>query len=96
MNHLQQRLAERNMVIDTSKLYAIASGCNEDSAVIIQRLENHAGDNVNSYYDRKESNGDLVILIVRNRIPYTIMYRRSNQKNTPDAMRVKKIVDLTH
>lgn len=43
MNHLQQRLAERHIVIDTSKLYSIANGCNEDTAVIIQRLDCHAG-----------------------------------------------------
>jgi hypothetical protein len=92
MTHTEQRLAERGIHINQAELQRIAKQFNDDVAVIMSRGE-HKGDNVNEYRSRKESNGDLVVLIVRDRYPVTVMYRRSNQDNRPAAMRVNRIVE---
>jgi len=65
---------------------AMARHCVTDAAVIMGRLdsENRACDG---------SNGDLVILIIRSQFPVTVMFRRSNQPLTPDALRVNEIID---
>jgi len=96
MTHTQQRLIERGINIPDSELYTIAKNCTCDSAVILAKLSEHKGDNASGYYQRQESNGDLIILIVRNNKPVTIMYRRSNQTNTTSQLRVNNIIDLTH
>ena len=96
MNHLQQRLAERQLDISLSYLNSIAGSCDCDTAIVIKRLDEIKNDSKLGYYDRKESNGDLVILIVRNRRANTIMYRRSNQPLTAEAMRVNQVLDYTH
>ena len=96
MTHTQQRLIERGINIPDSELNKIALSCNVDSAVILAKLDSHKGDNVNGYYRRQESNGDLIVLIVRSSRPITIMYRRSNQPSTPQALKVCNVIDLTH
>ena len=96
MTHTQQRLIERGINIPDSELNKIALSCNVDSAVILAKLDNHKGDNVNGYYQRQESNGNLIVLIVRNSRPITIMYRRSNQPQTAQALKVSNVIDLTH
>jgi hypothetical protein len=96
MNHLQQRLAERNIKnIDMGNLYDYARKCEEDTAIVIMRLDSIQNESDKDYHDRSVSNGDLVILIVRNHKPYTIMYRRSNQPLTAQAMRVNQVLDYT-
>jgi hypothetical protein len=74
-------------------LLAYIADC--DTAYIIKNLESHIGSMDADCYARKESNGDMVVLIVRTNNPVTIMYRRKNQNNTPDGLRVEKLVDLT-
>lgn len=96
MTHTQQRLIERGIKIPDSELNKIALSCNVDSAVILAKLDTHKGDNSNGYYQRQESNGDLIVLIVRNSRPITIMYRRSNQPQTAQALKVSNVIDLTH
>lgn len=97
-SHLQQRLSERgieNLVTD-SECWYIAKNCKQDSAVILTKLDSHIGTSDKSYYARTDSNGDLVVLIVRENRPVTIMYRRSSQTNTPAQLRVNEIIDLTN
>lgn len=94
MNHLQTRLAERKINISMSELYEKASRCDVDTAIVIKKLDAIQNDSNKSFFSRQESNGDLVILIVRNQKPYTIMYRRSEQNMSPLSMRVKEVLYL--
>lgn len=92
--HVADRLAERNIVIELWKLNKIAQYFGSVStAVVLARLDNHVGQD-GAYRTRSESNGDLVILIVRDAKPITVMYRRSNQPLLPDALHVKQVVEL--
>lgn len=93
MTHIEQRLAQRNIYLSHSEIVAIASRfvC----AAIILAKGTHKGDTQPDYYSRLESNGDLVVLIVRDHYPVTVMYRRSNQTNTPCALRVDEVIDYS-
>ena len=95
MSHLQARLQERNIEIGDSFLYLLAFVAEKDTAYIIKNLDCHKGTTEKNYHDRKESNGDMVVLIVRGNNPITIMYRRKNQNNTPEGLRVESLVNLT-
>lgn len=87
--HLQQRNIEREINQSLGNLSSYAMECNCDTAIILQRLDKEL--------NIAKSNGDLVILIVRNHKPITIMYRRSkNQPLTAQAMRVNQVLDYTH
>lgn len=93
MTHIEQRLAERNITIDMSKLQVIAKSCGMTSAAVL--LGNvPAVNDTGAYRSRTESNGDLVILIVRDAKPITIMFRRSNQPFTEQALHVEKVYTL--
>lgn len=96
MTHVQSRLAERNINISDEVLCKIAKYFgNTPTAVLLARLDSHIGQE-GAYRSREESNGDLVVLIVRDSKPITIMYRRSNQPLTPDALHVRQVVELTN
>lgn len=88
MVHLTQRLHERGIDISPSQLVGLARECRQDTAVILCQVEEryvrdgHIG-----------SNGDIVILIVRHKYPVTIMFRRSNQPMTADALKVDEVID---
>jgi hypothetical protein len=90
--HIADRLAERNISIDIDKLCAITAYY--DNAAIILLKQEHKGQQDGAYRSRTESNGDLVVLIIRNHYPVTVMYRRSNQPATAEAMRVNQVVNL--
>jgi hypothetical protein len=90
--HITDRLAERNITIDCDKLAILAAKV--DNAAIILLKQEHKGQE-GAYRTRNESNGDLVVMIIRNHYPVTIMYRRSNQPATCDALRVNQVIDLT-
>jgi len=90
--HITERLAERNISIDIDKLCAITAYY-ENAAIILMKQAQHQGQE-GAYRTRTESNGDLVVLIVRNHYPVTVMYRRSNQPATAEAMRVNQVVNL--
>ena len=93
MTHIEQRLAERNISIDYSKLLVIAKSCGNTSAAVL--LGNVPAQNdTGAYRSRELSNGDLVVLIVRNGEPKTIMFRRSNQPFTESALHVEKVYTL--
>jgi len=74
----------------------IAESAKTDSAVLIAILDSHVGAVDSDYYQRKESNGNLVFLIIRDNKPITIMYRRDNQPKTESALRVNAIIDLSN
>lgn len=89
MLHVSQRLAERGISIPQGEIDGIAQTCRQDTAVILCQL-----DHMNYVRDGYiGSNGDLVILIVRSCRPVTIMFRRSNQPLTAEALRVNQVVD---
>ena len=94
MSHLQERLKERDIKIGDSFLYLLAFSAQEDTAFVIKYLNCHMGSTEEDYYSRKESNGDMVVLIVRGNKPITIMYRRKNQDNTKEGLRVEKYLNL--
>ena len=98
MSHIQSRLAERGIekLVTESECKLIASRCNTDTAIILTKLDSTVNDSSLGYYARTESNGDLVVLIVRNHNAVTIMYRRSNQPQTPANLKVNEVIDLTH
>lgn len=91
MVHLTQRLAERGIDISPSQLVGLARECRQDTAVILTRCQMHL---VSDGYIG--SNGDLVILIVRHQYPITIMFRRSNQPLTAQALKVDEVIDRSH
>lgn len=85
MVHVSQRLAERGISISERDILTLCQDCHYDTALVMGRVENcHCVDG---------SNGDLIILIVRECRPVTIMYRRSNQPLTTNALRVDEIID---
>lgn len=90
MTHIELRLAERNITVTHDVLLKIAKQIPTSAAIIIAHLDSVRGNSC----DATESNGDLVILIVRNRQPKTIMFRRSNQPFTPDALNVDFCLSL--
>lgn len=94
MTHLEQRLNERGIKINQGQLIDIAKTCNTSTAVLIAKSESCNGDTSKAYRQR-ESNGELVVLIVRNNYPVTIMFRRLNQPWTPSAMGVNELKDYS-
>lgn len=92
MTHCQQRLSERNLEIAEEALWKIARFVG-NAAVLLARLGNHVGQE-GAFRSREESNGDLVILIVRDSKPVTIMYRRSDQPFTAVALRVNQVYEI--
>lgn len=92
MTHIEQRLAERNIHIEYDKLCVIAKHCSTSAAILLGHVP--AQNDTGAYRSREESNGDLVVLIVRNGEPKTIMFRRSNQPFTAEAMHVRAVYTL--
>lgn len=94
MTHLEVRLQERGIHVSQAQIIGL---CYEyECAAVILKREAHHGPTTGDFYGRNESNGDLVVLIIRNHTPVTIMYRRSNQNNTPAGLRVDELIDITH
>lgn len=90
--HVQEKLKERGLNYSELFLRAVAlNDCGDvDTAVVLDKLDIPI-----PYKSDTESNGDLVILIVRNHFPVTIMLRRSwNQPLTPKALDVREIIWL--
>jgi len=83
--HVTERLQQRGIPATDADLITRAKSCNTDTAIVLYRGQNgRCSDG---------SNGDLVILIVRHGWPVTVMFRRSNQPLTCDALRVNKIIE---
>ena len=87
MSHITERLKEREIFISESEIHKIAGNCKSDTAILLQRSEN-------SRFSKDESNGEMVILIVRNQIAVTVMFRRGNQEFSRTALRVDCIKTL--
>ena len=87
--HVQKKLEERGLNYSEIFLRAVALECSPvDTAVVLDKLNKPI-----PYTGDMSSNGDLVILIVRNRFPVTIMLRRSwNQPLTNEALDVREII----
>lgn len=94
MTHIEQRLQERGIYISNAVITGL---CYEydNAAIILQRVQ-HYGQNDGNYCERQESNGDLIVLIIRDNRPVTIMYRRSSQTNTAQQLRVNQVIDITN
>lgn len=92
MTHIEQRLQERHIAIDYSKLCQIARSAGKDAAVLLGTVP--YTDTGTDYHSRQESNGELVVMIVRNGEPKTVMFRRENQPFTAEALRVEKVYTL--
>ena len=88
MIHVTERLSERGITISERDILTLCQGCKQDSAIILCQCDNKR---VSDGYIG--SNGDNVILIVRDRRPVTIMFRRSNQPMTPQALRVESVIN---
>ena len=98
MTHTEQRLTERQISLTASQIAGIVyeyGDIDTDLAVIVAKVERVEPEKC-GYYGRAQSNGDLVVLIIRNHRPVTLMYRRSDQTNTPAQLRVNQILDITH
>lgn len=97
MNHTEERLQDRHIGLTPAQVigYVYEYGKeNTDIAVIVAKCE-FCGQAEGAYRSRGESNGDMIVLIIRNMQAKTIMYRRSNQNNTPQGLRVSELIDLT-
>lgn len=93
MTHIEQRLLERDIHISKAVLTDL---CYEYECVaVILAKQSHYGQSDGDYMSRSESNGDLVVLIIRDHKAITIMYRRSSQTNTAQQLRVNQVIDLT-
>ncbi len=92
-NHLIQRLQERGINYHPFTLESMAEKCEKDTAIVLCQCKTQQGMSYGDYYSR-ESNGELVVMIVRERQARTIMFRRLNQPLTCDALRVSAIQDL--
>lgn len=98
MTHLESRLQDREFtnILTVSQLAGLCYECDVDTAVIVAKLNIQQGQAYGEYRERYESNGEYVVLIIRNHQPKTIMYRRANQPMTTTALRVSSILDLTN
>lgn len=97
MSHHTQRLTDRpfTQVLTVAQIAGLCVECDEDTAVIVAKHDQQHGQTTGDYHSRTESNGEYIILIIRNHKAVTTFYRRSNQPMTPTALRVANILDLT-
>jgi hypothetical protein len=84
-SHIQSRLQIRDLPYTPEQLVNIASQYNEDTAVILGKRESEEG---------RIFGMVLIILIVRNRRPVTIMTRRQSQNFDKRNFSVNRIVYL--
>jgi len=94
--HIKERCQDRNVEISENILSNLASQCCCDTALLLCRFSEIKNDSDKDFYDREESNGDLLFLIVRRKRPVTIFFRRSDQNNTLDGLRVNLIEDISN
>ena len=81
LQHIAQRIVEREIEIDAEYCQLLANRCDCDTAIIL---------GLKRYCD------DLcyAILIVRNNIPITIEMRRKSQNTTTQTLGVSRLVKL--
>ncbi len=94
MTHIEQRLAERNIQIATTALWDIARKIGFTPTAVLLGKVPVQGSQDCEYRNRTESNGELVILIVRDSRPVTVMFRRDNQPFTAQALKVNQVLTV--
>lgn len=82
---LASRLSDADLALAMDRLYHLPRSEGR-RAVVLVRGEQHGK-------PRGPSNGDMIVAICRDDTVITIMYRRSNQPLTPDALDVDVIDD---
>lgn len=94
--HIKLAIKQRNLPFSENYLEEIAQSCRDSTAVLLAKLNENitVKNSPDQHRTESRSNGDLIILIVRERKPITIMLRRSNQPLTPQALKVTKILKL--
>lgn len=92
--HIIKRLEDRGININLVVLANLAQRCEGDVALLLHKFPYIVNDSCKRFCEREESNGDLTYLIVRNKYPVTVMYRRSAQTNTPEMLKVSHIADI--
>lgn len=92
--HIIEQLEKRGIEINVTVLANLANRCDGDVALLLHEFDYIVNDSDKPFRERTESNGDLVYLIVRNRYPVTVMFRRSAQVNTPQMLKVSHITDI--
>jgi hypothetical protein len=95
MMHYMERINERTPdlapIIERRIVKAATSLPTGNHAVYIYRLPEFRGSSDKNYYARRESNGNLVVAIIRKGIVCTVMLRRDNQPATPESMSVENV-----
>lgn len=86
IQHVEQRIAQRSLDLAPTALQAIASQFEQDTAVILGKRVSDEGARFGMV---------LIILIVRNSRPVTVMTRRETQNLTCANFNVKKIVRMS-
>lgn len=89
------RIASTNLNVSTlmQKAERVAASNLHGGAIALKLTDiPFCGDNHNEYYSRTQSNGDAVWAIIRDQSVITYFFRRSDQKQTPESMRVDKIL----
>jgi hypothetical protein len=81
--HVQSRLAQRNIELSPAELIALAGRFEQSTAVIMGKRQSDEG---------RAYGMVLIILIVRNRMPITVMTRRETQNIDKRNFDVEKVV----
>ena len=85
LEHVQSRIAQRQLDLSAEHLAQLAKNYEQDTAVILGKRPSDEG----AYFGMV-----IIILIVRNKRPVTVMTRRATQNFTVANFSVKKIVRL--
>ena len=94
--HVIERNQERKLCIPEYIIQNLAKRCPTDTALILYQFDHIVNNSCLDYYSRTESNGDLLVLIVRGQMPITLMFRRSDQDNTESGLRVKEFHNISY
>lgn len=85
--HVQSRLAQRHIEMSTTDLIALAGRFDNSAAIIMGKRSSDEG---------RAYGMVLIILIVRNRMPITVMTRRETQNIDKRNFDVEKVVYHVH
>jgi len=93
--HIIQRLEERKLHIPEELIEDLAEIYVEDTAIVILNMGFCVNHSNKEFYERNESNGELVILVIRHQEPITVFFRRKDQPLDAHSLRVNKVVNLS-
>ena len=83
IDHIQSRLAQRSIQLSTGELISLAEQCKQSTAIILGKRPSDEGMRYGMV---------LIILIVRNRRPITVMTRRESQNIDKHNFDVERVV----